>query len=139
MAQDSLLRGLPERAANLNYRSLEELASNLTIKKQIGDFLRAIEQLCEDWNLIDVRKYQHRTEFHGTHNDAVSQVLPRKLQPAFQIQTLITAVQQPCGTTRKGDKISKADREYFYHAAKLCLRFHELAELVKVGLKTEIE
>ena len=37
----------------------------------------------------------------------------------------------PVGSTSDDGKVSQAGREYFYHAAKLQLRFRELTKLIE--------
>jgi len=47
---------------------------------------------------------------------------------------LFTSIQKPYGTTNSGEKISKAGREYYYHACKLNLRFIELLQAISRDL-----
>lgn len=94
------------------------------------NFLSALEALARHWNLISTEKYRYRCKFYGTHDDAVNQLLPRTLQNSFTVQTFLMSNKKPIGVTKNGDKISMATREYFYHCAKLQLRFRELVCLI---------
>ena len=44
----------------------------------------------------------------------------------FSVMTLLMSNKTPVANTTDNDKVSQAGREYFYHAAKLQLRFREL-------------
>lgn len=61
-------------------------------------------------------------------------MIPRKAdnyQTVFQIKTLLTSCAKPFSKARNGERISKAGKEYFHHAAKLQLRFLEILQLTK--------
>lgn len=84
------------------------------------NFLQALETLARYWNLISTDKYKYRCKPYGTHNDAITKLLPRHYDASFfAIQTLLISNKKPIGVTENGDKISMATREYFYHCAKL--------------------
>jgi hypothetical protein len=42
----------------------------------------------------------------------------------------LTSNHKPIGVTKNEEKVSKAGREYFMHAAKLQLRFNEILKLL---------
>jgi hypothetical protein len=46
------------------------------------------------------------------------------------VRTLLTSNNKPVGVTKNDEKVSKAGREYFLHAAKLQLRFNEVFKLL---------
>ena len=64
--------------------------------------------------------------------------MPRGVDKIFVVKTFLTSLAKPCGTTKKAEKITKATREYFHHAAKLSLRFYELVKFINTQLSAEI-
>lgn len=85
------------------------------------------------WELIDKAKYRHRIQFYGQFDAAVN-LIPRKAdnyQTVFQLKTLLTSCAKPFSKARNGERLSRAGKEYFHHAAKLQLRFLEVLSLTK--------
>ena len=105
-------------------------SANTTVKTLFETYLRQLELLAKHWSLLKEEKFKYRSKNVGTHNDSVSQLLPRTSQPYFTIRTLLTSSHKPIGVTKNEEKVSKASREYFLHAAKLQLRFNELLKLL---------
>lgn len=87
--------------------------------------------MCRKWNIIKLSKYSYRTGDLGTYNEQIAQLIPRGTDAIFLAKTLMTSIAKPCGSTKNGEKISKATKEYYYHAAKLSLRFYSLVRLMQ--------
>ena len=83
------------------------------------------------WGIFCKDKYAYRLKNHGTHNAAVTELLPRTDDQYFSILSLRMSNRAPVGSTSDDGKVSQAGREYFYHAAKLQLRFRELTKLIE--------
>ena len=79
---------------------------------QLDQYLFALEELAEHWNLIDASKYKHRTKSYGVYTrDMV--LIPRKADsPCFSSHTLCSSCMKPYQTTNLGKKVSKAGKAY---------------------------
>jgi hypothetical protein len=107
--------------------------NNTGLKQDTQDYLTCLELLTRHWSLLKESKYKYRNTFYGTHNEAISQFIPRTLRQIFSLQSLLTSLSKPFGTTTSKDKISRAGREYFHSACKLNLRFNELLNMVQIN------
>lgn len=122
------MTAFPANCDLLDYLSTN--SSSAEIKNHFDSFLKQLELLAKHWGLLKEEKFKFRSKNVGTHNDSVSQLLPRMSQPYFTLRTLLTSNHKPIGVTKNDEKISKAGREYFLHAAKLQLRFNEVFKLL---------
>jgi len=92
------------------------------------------------WDLLDKNKYRYRIQFYGQFDSAIN-LIPRKndnYQTVLQLKTLLTSCAKPFSKARNGERISKAGKEYFHHAAKLQLRFLEVLQFSKHELFTTL-
>ena len=107
------------------------------IRSQVENFLSNLERVAILWDLLDKNKYRYRIQNYGQFDSDIN-LIPRKndnYQTAFQLKTLITSCAKPFAHTKNGERISKAGKEYFHHAAKLQLRYLETLTIIKRDLQ----
>lgn len=126
------VQSFPANCDLLDY--LNNNSTSAVVKTLFETFLRQLEQLAKHWGLLKEEKFKYRAKNVGTHNESVSQLLPRTSQPYFTLRTLLTSSHKPIAVTKNEEKVSKAGREYFLHAAKLQLRFNELIKLFNIEI-----
>lgn len=91
-----------------------------SLSDQVESYLKALEDLARAWNLIKVEKYRHRAKHYGTHDHAIN-LIPRRTDrhQIFNLKTMLSSCRKPYAVTKRDQKISKVNQEYFHHAAKL--------------------
>lgn len=97
----------------------------------LNTLLAELESLGKVWKIFCADKYTYRSKNHGTHDAAVTELLPRNSEQYFSILTLMMTSRTPMVNTDDDNIISKAGREYYYHAAKFQLRFRELLKVIE--------
>lgn len=104
------------------------------------EFLKNLEQVAVLWELLDKAKYRHRIQFFGSFDAAIN-LIPRRTdnyQTIFALKTLLTSCARPFARTKNGERVSKADKEYFHHSSKLQLRFFEVLNTIKNDLSKHL-
>jgi HEPN domain-containing protein len=55
---------------------LRQIDTEIKVKENFTKLLKELENLALEWKLIDQEKYKFRSKHYGTHNEAITNLLP---------------------------------------------------------------